>query len=386
VYIPYGRQSINFADIFTISAAMRDEFLTQGPRVVEFESAMSKRFDASHAVAVNSATSALHLACLALDVGVGDIVWTSAITFVASANCAKYCGADVDFVDIDPKTYNMSVAALELKLEAAAQAGRLPKVVIPVHLTGQPSDMAKIRELSNKFGFYVIEDASHATGASYLENPIGSCVYSDITVFSFHPVKILTTGEGGAALTNSGTLAQKMIQLRSHGITRDPKSFIYQSEPTFHYEQHDLGFNYRLTDFQAALGLSQLKRLDNFLKRRRQIAAVYNEKLANLNLEIPFQDTNSNSSWHLYVVRVGERDNPYIRNNIFEQLRQMNIGVNLHYIPVYRHPYYAKLGYDPKSFPEAEAYYSQAISLPIHFELTVSEQNLVIRSLAKLGL
>jgi len=383
--IPYGRQSINSQDTRAISDAILDNFLTQGPRVEEFENALCERLGAAHGVAVNSATSALHIACMALGVTKGDLVWTSAITFVASANCARYCGADVDFVDIDPKTYNMSIEALAKKLEEASNVGRLPKVLIPVHLTGQPCDMSEIHELSKVYGFSIIEDASHATGAEYREWKIGSGQFSDITVFSFHPVKIITTGEGGAALTNSKSLAKRMRQLRSHGITREHEDFADQSQPSFYYEQQNLGFNYRLTDFQAALGLTQLSRLEQFLERRREIAKYYDEKLVHTNATLPFQDSSTKSAWHLYVVRVGETKNPQKRNVIFEELRSRGIGVNLHYIPVYRHPYYASLGYKLSDFPEAEAYFSQAISIPIHAELTQEDQDYVINSLIELN-
>jgi len=384
MYIPYGRQSIDSTDIESVVYALGEEFLTQGPTVELFESALKFYFLADYAVAVNSATSALHLACMALGVKEGDLVWTSAITFVASANCARYCGADVDFVDIDSKTHNMSPHSLEKKLEIAAQTGRLPKVVIPVHLTGQPCDMKAIHELSQKYGFSIIEDASHATGAKYNGKKIGSCEYSDIAVFSFHPVKIITTGEGGAALTNSPHLAQKMSQLRSHGITRESREFSIDSQPSFYYEQQYLGYNYRMTDFQAALGTSQLRKLDLFLARRIEIASRYDSELSKLEVSLPTQSPETKSSWHLYVIRVGEANDPKMRNTIFEQLRGKGIGVNLHYIPVYRHPYYSSMGYTVTDFPEAEAYYSQAISIPIHTELTSHEQEYVIQTLSEL--
>jgi UDP-4-amino-4,6-dideoxy-N-acetyl-beta-L-altrosamine transaminase len=382
--IPYGRQSINTQDLRAILSTVRSEYLTQGPEVEKFESALGFSFGAAHSIAVNSATSALHLACMALGVDEGDLVWTSAVTFVASANCAMYCGADVDFVEIDSETYNMSTEALETKLRKASRAGRLPKVVIPVHLTGQPCDMKAIHELSKKYGFSIIEDASHATGASYRGSPIGSCEFSDITVFSFHPVKIITTGEGGAALTNSPKLADKMRRLRSHGITRNSDEFTVPSPPSFYYEQHDLGFNYRMTDVQAALGTSQLKRLDPFIKRRRQIASYYDEKFRDHDMVLPFQHPDGKSSWHLYVVRVLSRAGKSSRDQIFEGLRQRGIGVNLHYMPVYRHPFYAKMGFNPESFPNSEAYYAEAISLPIFPELKSREQDQVISSLLEL--
>ena len=382
--VPYGRQSVNSRDVISVLSTLLSAHLTQGPAVDRFESSLDSTFSAKHAIAVNSATSALHLACMALGVDEGDLVWTSAVTFVASANCAMYCGADVDFVDIDSKTYNMLPEALETKLKAASRAGRLPKVVIPVHLTGQPCDMKAIHELSKKYGFSIIEDASHATGASYLGSPIGSCDFSDITVFSFHPVKIITTGEGGAALTNSPRLADKIRQLRSHGITRDRGQFTLASQPSFYYEQQDLGYNYRMTDIQAALGISQLNRLDSFMKRRRQIASYYDFKFRDHDMVSPFQHPDGNSSWHLYVVRIPSRDGKNSRNQIFESLRGLGIGVNLHYIPVYRHPYYAKLGYNPESFPNSEAYYAEAISLPIFPALKQREQDQVVSALLKL--
>jgi UDP-4-amino-4,6-dideoxy-N-acetyl-beta-L-altrosamine transaminase len=382
--IPYGRQSINNHDVDAVTKVLNGELLTQGPKVEEFESALCSFSGASFAISVNSATSALHLACLALDVQEGDIVWTSAITFVASANCARYCGADVDFVDIDPRTYNMSTSALETKLEIAKKAGLLPKVVIPVHLTGQPCDMEAIHKLSKIYGFSIIEDASHAIGAEYQSFNVGSGKFSDITVFSFHPVKIITTGEGGAAVTNSPELSARMRQLRSHGITRDPSMFRVDTQPSFYYEQQELGFNYRITDFQAALGLSQLERIDSFLSKRKEIAKKYNEKLENQSLILPYQIDQAHSSWHLYVIRVSDSNNPSFRNEVFEKLRGLGIGVNLHYIPVYRHPYYAEMGFDPKDYPEAESYYSQAISIPMHYELTDVEIDFVVQSIETL--
>lgn len=383
--IPYGRQSITRQDLRAVMSALRSEYLTQGPGVEKFESALGFSFGAAHSIAVNSATSALHLACMALGVNEGDLVWTSAVTFVASANCARYCGADVDFVDIDSETFNMSPEALQTKLKQASIDGRLPKVVIPVHLTGQPCDMKAIHELSKEFGFSIIEDASHATGASYLGSPIGSNKFSDITVFSFHPVKIITTGEGGAALTNSPELADKMRQLRSHGITRNSDQFKLACQPSFYYEQHDLGFNYRMTDIQAALGTSQLKRLGSFIKRRRQISSYYDMKFRDHDIALPFQHPDGNSSWHLYVVRIPYRAGKNSRDQIFEGLRERGISVNLHYIPVYRLPYYAKMGFNPESFPNSEAYYAEAISLPIFPELKSREQDQVVSSLLELA-
>ena len=359
--IPYARQSIGLGDLVSVVSALRSEYLTQGPIVEKFEWAVSKHSGSQFAVAVNSATSALHIACLALGVGKGDIVWTSAITFVASANSAIYCGAKVDFVDIEPTTYNMSVTDLRRKLEIAAQTGSLPKVVIPVHLTGQPCDMFAIRALAKEYGFRVIEDASHAIGASYKGGQVGNCEYSDITVFSFHPVKIITTGEGGMAMTNDGEIASKLKSLRSHGITRDAALMQKPPDGPWYYEQLELGYNYRMTDFQAALGLNQLKKIGKFVKRRHEIARLYELGLNQVDLITPYQATDASSAFHLYVIQV----NPKTHRKIFEGLRDSGILVNLHYIPVYRHPFYSGFGYDASNYPNAESYYSRAISLPM---------------------
>ena len=359
--IPYATQNITRADLRSVRKSLRGKFLTQGPLVESFENDVSLYVGAKHGVAVNSATSALHLACLALGVGRGDIVWTSAITFVASANSALYCGASVDFVDIDPNTYNMSITDLTLKLEIAAKTGKLPKVVIPVHLTGQPCDMSAIHALSEQYGFRIIEDASHAIGASYRSGRVGNCEFSNITVFSFHPVKIITTGEGGMAVTNDADVASKLRSLRSHGITRDTKLMQKLPDGPWYYEQLELGYNYRMTDFQAALGMSQLKRIGKFVKRRHKIASLYSAFLSQIDLTTPYQAPDSNSAFHLYVVQV----HPKIRLKIFEELRHAGVLVNLHYIPVYRHPFYSKLGYDSLDYPNAERYYSRAISLPM---------------------
>lgn len=375
-FIPYATQSINGADLRYVRKALRADFLTQGPLVERFESEVASYVGGLNGVAVNSATSGLHLACLALGVGPGDIVWTSAITFVASANCAVYCGANVDFVDIDPKTFNMSVSALRGKLEVAAKAGNLPKVVIPVHLTGQPCDMSAIHSLSKEFGFRIIEDASHAIGATYKGGRIGKCEFSDITVFSFHPVKIITTGEGGIAMTNDDEIAKKLRSLRSHGITRDASLMQHSPEGPWYYEQLELGYNYRMTDFQAALGISQLKRIDKFVKRRLKIALLYNRLLGKSNLTTPYQTPESSSAFHLFVVQV----DPQSRLRIFEGLREAGVLVNLHYIPVYRHPFYSKIGYDPADFPNAENYYSRAISLPMFPKL----RDIQVREISKL--
>ncbi len=363
--IPYGRQDISEADIAAIVEVLRSDFITQGPAVPLFESTVAEYCGVARAVAVNSATSALHIACLALGVGSGDIVWTSPITFVASANCALYCGATVDFVDIDEATGNMSVDALREKLEAAKVTNTLPKVVIPVHLCGTSCDMQAIRALGEQYGFRIIEDASHAIGGGYLDLPVGSCTYSDIAVFSFHPVKIITTGEGGMALTNDAGLAQTMDLLRSHGVTRDPTLLTRESDGGWYYEQVALGFNYRMTDIQAALGYSQLARLDEFVDRRHQIADWYDEHLAGLPLTLAVRPSDTYSALHLYVVQIELDQVARSHREVFDSLRSQGIGVNLHYIPVYTHPYYQQLGFKAGLCPAAEAYYSRAISIPM---------------------
>jgi UDP-4-amino-4,6-dideoxy-N-acetyl-beta-L-altrosamine transaminase len=377
--IPYGRQSIDAADIDAVVEVLKSDFLTQGPAVPRFEQAVATYCGVAHGVAVCNGTAALHVACRALDLGPGDILWTSPITFVASANCALYCGAEVDFVDIDPRTYNMSVEALAAKLDKAERGGKLPKIVMPVHLTGQSTEMRAIGDLARRYGFKIIEDASHAVGASYGNGPVGDCRYSDIAVFSFHPVKIITTGEGGMAMTNDPELAWKLAMLRTHGITRDPARLRSQSEGGWYYEQLALGFNYRLTDIQAALGLSQLQRIDEFLARRRRLAARYDEAFAGLPLTRPWQHPDTNSSWHLYVIRVDAA----VHASAFARLREVGIGVNLHYIPIPREPYYRDLGFDPADWPEAERYYAEAITLPLYAAMTDAEQDQVIESVAQ---
>ncbi|MDR0701100.1 MAG: UDP-4-amino-4,6-dideoxy-N-acetyl-beta-L-altrosamine transaminase [Azoarcus sp.] len=372
--IPYGRQEITRADIEAVEAVLRSDFLTQGPTVPRFEEAVTTRTGALHAVAVNSATSALHLACLALGLGPGDWLWTSPITFVASANCARYCGAEVDFVDIDPHTYNLSPRALERKLEEAGRAGRLPKIVIPVHLCGQSCDMAAIHALSRRFGFRIIEDASHAIGGRYRNEPVGNCRYSDITVFSFHPVKIITTGEGGMALTNDAALAGEMALLRSHGITRDPAQMTHAPDGPWYYQQIRLGFNYRMTDIQAALGLSQIARLEEYVARRRELAARYDQLLQDLPLALPWQHPDAHSTFHLYVVRLRRDGIQVSHRRVFESLREQGIGVNLHYIPVHTQPYYRDPGFEKGDFPNAETFYREAITLPLYPAL--QEKNL----------
>jgi UDP-4-amino-4,6-dideoxy-N-acetyl-beta-L-altrosamine transaminase len=372
--IPYGRQDICQADIDAVVEVLRSDFLTQGPAVQKFESSVASYCSARHAVAVNSATSALHIACLALGVGTGDVVWTSPISFVASANCALYCGAAVDFVDIDPRTYNISVERLSEKLIDAEKIGKLPKVVIPVHLAGQPCEMVRIYALSKKYGFKIIEDASHAIGGQYQREPIGNCKFSDITVFSFHPVKIITTGEGGMAVTNDDSLANHMMRLRSHGITRDPTEMSHAPDGPWYYQQIELGFNYRMTDIQAALGLSQMKRLDEFVSKRHELAAGYEKLLDRSNIVAPWQCADSYSGFHLYIVRLRSNNSSLSHSEVFDRLRVNGVGVNLHYIPIYRQPHYERMDFNRSDFPEAERYYAEAISLPMYPSLTAAQQ------------
>lgn len=375
--IPYGRQSINEADIAAVVDVLRSDWLTQGPAVPRFEHTVSDYCGARHGVAVNSATSALHIACLALGLGPNDRLWTSPITFVASANCGLYCGARIEFVDIDPNTFNLCPVALERKLQEAEREGRLPKVVVPVHMCGQPCDMAAIGALAERYGFSVIEDASHAIGGQYRARPVGAGVYSDITVFSFHPVKIITTAEGGMAVTNCDCLAERMTLLRSHGIIRDPALMDREPDGPWYYEQIDLGFNYRMTDMQAALGVSQMARLDAHVARRHVLAARYDALLADLPVTTPRRDANVHSAFHLYVILVP----PAARNAVFQALRDAGIGVNLHYIPVHMQPYYRRLGFRSGDFPLAEAYYRAAISLPLYPTMTEAQQDQVIAKL-----
>jgi UDP-4-amino-4,6-dideoxy-N-acetyl-beta-L-altrosamine transaminase len=379
--IPYGRQEISEADIQAVVGVLRSDWLTQGPAVPAFEKAVADYCGAAHAVAANSGTSALHLACMALGVGPGDRVWTSAITFAASANCALYCGAAADFVDIDARTYNMSVEALARKLEQAKRAGALPKVVIPVHHSGQPCDMAAVHALGRQYGFRIAEDASHAIGARYRGEPVGNCRHSDIAVFSFHPVKVITTAEGGMATTNDPTLAKRMQLLRTHGITRDVEDMERDSEGPWYYEQTALGFNYRMTDVQAALGESQLHRVEEFVATRNRIAARYDSLLAGLPVVTPWQRPDIVSARHLYVVRLKLEEIGRTHREVFGAMRHAGIGVNLHYIPVYRHPYYAKLGASGAECPEAEHYYAEAITLPLYPALTEAQQGQVVRAL-----
>jgi len=379
--IPYSRQEITESDIRAVVQVLHSDYLTQGPVTPQFESAIAKYVGAAHATAFNSATSALHVACLALGLGPGDWLWTSPITFVASANCALYCGAKVDFVDIDPRTYNLSVDALTYKLEQAERKGCLPKVVVAVHLGGQSCEMDRINRLSKHYGFRVIEDASHAIGGSYKSQRIGNCRYSDITVFSFHPVKIITSGEGGAALTNDSRLAQKMTLLRSHGITREADQMTQAPDGPWCYQQLDLGYNYRMTDLHAALGLNQLERINRYVGTRHEIFHRYEEGLAELPLIRPWQHPDSDSASHLYVVRLKRDAVSVTHGAVFQTLRDRGVGVSLHYIPVYRQPYFARMGFENSTFPESENYYAEAMSLPMYPTLTHEEQDRVIEIL-----
>ncbi|AGA86357.1 UDP-4-amino-4,6-dideoxy-N-acetyl-beta-L-altrosamine transaminase [Stutzerimonas stutzeri] len=376
--IPYGRQDITQADIDAVVSVLQSDFLTQGPMVPRFEQSVAQHVGASHALAMNSATSALHVACLALGLGNGDWLWTTPITFVASANCGLYCGAQVDFVDIDPRTYNLCPQALARKLEQAEREGKLPKVVVAVHLCGQPCDMLAIHALAQRYGFKVIEDASHAIGGKYQGEFIGNCRYSDITVFSFHPVKIITTAEGGMALTNDAELAARMELLRSHGITRDPAQMTHEADGPWYYQQIDLGFNYRMTELQAALGVTQLDRLDQFVARRHQLAQRYDDLLSELPVTTPWQHPDSYSGLHLYVIRLQLGKITKTHSQVFEALRERGIGVNLHYIPVHTQPYYQRMGFGVGDFPEAERYYAEAISLPMFQTMTEAQQDEVV--------
>ena len=380
--IRYGRQDISQADIDAVVEVLRSDWLTQGPMVPRFEEAVALYCGSRHAIAVNSATSALHIACLALDLGPGDWLWTSPNTFVASANCALYCGAKVDFVDIDPRTYNMSVERLKEKLEQAEKEGRLPKIVIPVHFAGQPCDMPAIHALSQRYGFKIIEDASHAIGASYRNINVGSCTHSHITVFSFHPVKIITTGEGGMALTNDVALSNRLRRLRSHGVISDKDLMhLRPDNEIWNYQQIELGFNYRLTDVQAALGLSQMSRLDEFVRRRHEIAKQYDHALQALPVITPWQAPKTFSSYHLYPIRTGKSQCKTTQREVYEALRRSGVAVNLHYIPIHRQPYFEGKGFKADDFPEAERFHREVISLPLFPGLTTGEQERVIELL-----
>ncbi len=379
--INYGRQDVHQDDIDAVVAVLRSDFLTQGPAVPQFEEEMARQVGVEHAVAVNSATSALHIACLALDLGPGDVLWTVPNTFVASANAARYCGADVDFVDIDPDNWNMSVPALQAKLEGA---DRLPKVVVPVHFAGQPTDQEAIWDLAQDYGFRVLEDASHAVGASRNGEPVGSTKWSDIAVFSFHPDKIITTGEGGMALTDEAELARRMSSLRAHGITKDESRFVNESPGPWYHEQQELGFNYRMNDIQAALGSSQLPRLGEYVLRRNELADRYHELLSDLPLRLPFVRSENVSSYHLYMIRLRLGEMSKTHRQVFEELRQHGIGANLHYIPVHLQPYYRDLGFTEGQFPEAEAYGNDAITIPLYPTLTQAQQDQVVGALEKI--
>lgn len=379
--IPYGRQDITQADIDAVLQVLQSDFLTQGPMVPRFEQTVANHVGASYAIAVNSATSALHIACMALGLGKNDWLWTSPVTFVASANCGLYCGAKVDFVDIDPRTYNLCPQALERKLIKAEKTGKLPKVVVPVHLCGQPCDMAAIHALGHRYGFKIIEDASHAIGGKYQGEFIGNGRYSDITVFSFHPVKIITTAEGGMALTNNAELANQMALFRSHGITRDAAQMTHVPDGPWYYQQIELGYNYRMTDLQAALGVSQMTRLDQYVARRHELATRYEALLADLPVTLPWQHPDSYSGLHLYVIRLQLDRISRSHRQVFEALREQGIAVNLHYIPVHTHPCYQQMGFKVGDFPVAEQYYAEAISLPMYQGLPEADHNRVVSAL-----
>jgi len=376
--IPYGKQDINQSDIDSVINVLRSDFLTQGPQSPLFEKKVSEYCGSNYAVAVNSATSALHIACLALGLGEGDHLWTTPNTFVASANCGLYCGARVDFVDINPLTYNLSSEELERKLIQAKKDEKLPKVVVPVHFAGQSCEMKKIHELSKQYGFFIIEDASHAIGGKYLDKPIGGCQYSDITIFSFHPVKIITTAEGGLATTNNKKLSEKMQLFRSHGITRDQALMSKKADGAWYYQQIDLGFNYRMTELQAALGVSQMDRLDEFIVKRHTLQERYDQLLKELPITIPYQSSLSYSALHLYPIQIDLRKIKIDREQVFNSLRESGIGVNIHYVPVHTQPYYLEMGFKVGSFPVAESYYSQAISLPLFSQLSFDDQDKII--------
>ncbi len=382
--IPYGKQEITQQDIDSVVDVLTSDFLTQGPKVPEFEETLMLHTSSDYALAVNSATSALHIACLALELGEGDWLWTSPITFVASANCGLYCGAKVDFVDIDSNTYNLCPKKLEEKLIVAKAEGRLPKVVVAVHLCGQSCDMRTIGKLAKKYGFKVIEDASHAIGGRYLDKPIGNCEYSDITVFSFHPVKIVTTAEGGAVVTNNKQLAERMSLYRSHGITRDTELMQGETHGSWYYQQIELGYNYRMTDLQAALGVTQMQRLEQFVEARHILAKRYNQLLSDLPLVLPYQLEGTYSGLHLYVIRLKLNEIVLTHKQVVDALRENGIGVNLHYIPVHTQPYYQSMGFEFGDFPESERYYSEAISLPMFHTMTEQQQDRVVEVLSNI--
>jgi UDP-4-amino-4,6-dideoxy-N-acetyl-beta-L-altrosamine transaminase len=381
--IPYGRQSINKSDVDSVISVLKSDYLTQGEVLPRFERAVARYCGANYSVAVNSATSALHIACLALGLGRGDWLWTSPITFVASSNCGLYCGANIDFVDIDLQSYNLCPKELKNKLQVAKRKGVLPKVLVVVHFSGQPCKMEEVHKLSLQFGFKIIEDASHAIGARYKNFPVGNCKYSDVTVFSFHPVKIITTGEGGMSLTNNVELFNKMKLFRSHGITRDTSQMIGNSDGDWYYQQIQLGFNYRMTEIQAALGLSQMDRLDDFILKRHDIAQRYDKMMLDFPLITPKQDVNSFSSFHLYIIRLDLSKIKKTRKQVFNYLRESGIGVNVHYVPVHLQPYYKSMGFRRGDFPKAESYYMNSISLPLFPDLKESEQDKIIKVLER---
>ncbi len=385
--IPYGRQEITEEDISEVEKVLRSDYLTQGEAVPKFEKSVAGYCGVNYGIAVNSATSALHISCVALNLSPGDWLWTSPNTFVASANCAIYCGANIDFVDIDPNTYNMSIESLSDKLKKADKLGKLPKIVIPVHFAGQPCNMPAIHDLSKRYGFKIIEDASHAIGASYDKKKIGSCLHSDITVFSFHPVKIITTAEGGMALTNNEEVADRLSRLRTHGITKDKKRMIKKSDnEIWNYQQIELGFNYRMNDIQGTLGLSQMKRIDKYIHRRHEIAKKYDLELKKLPVKTPWQSPKAYSSYHLYPIILRDNLGNNSQKKLYEQLNKNKIAANLHYIPVHRHPYYENLGFKKNDFPEAEKFHQKAISIPIYATLKNDQQEHIIKTLKEVKL
>lgn len=378
--IPYGRQDITEADLEAVRSVLMSDFITQGPAITRFEQAIASHCNVAHVCAMNSATSALHVAYAALGLGEGDLLWTSPNTFVATSNAALYCGADVDFIDIDPRTYNICLDALEARLEQAEKEGKLPKIVTPVHFAGQSCDMERLGALRDTYGFFIVEDASHAVGGSYGSLPVGACPHSDIAIFSFHPVKIITTAEGGVAMTNNDALAEKMARLRSHGITRDPAAMVGESDGPWYYQQVELGYNYRMTDMQAALGASQITRLDSYIDARHAHRAAYDAELADLPITLPYQANFQRSALHLYPILVTD-EAPVDRRTAFTKLRELGIGVNVLYIPVYLQPYYAKLGFKPGHCPNAEDYYNRMITIPMYAQLTTEDRDTVVRQL-----